>query len=209
MGQELIIPSTRELEALTSKDRWQLEVALDEVQPRLRDLNDAELRVWVEDEGKTQTEIAELVGLAQNTISNRCVRLGIEVSKGKGTQGGRPRKVIGPDNPDPTEPEPELVEGEVVEDGWDDSVSAAAEILSDNVDPEADSNIRTVLVRHLFSAAYEIRALRKDGAVLRPRDKKDRRALIADIDKTVSLLTGIKEEVTDVLEAGLAEAAQR
>lgn len=114
MSAALAIPATQELEALGCRDRWQLEAALAEVQPRLREINDAELRQWVEVDGKTQTEIAEIVGLAQQTISHRCWRLGIK-PKADG-RGGRPKAVTNVGNSEiDAADEPEVVEGEVVD----------------------------------------------------------------------------------------------
>jgi hypothetical protein len=111
------VPTRAELESITPADRWHLEDKLGEAQGALRGFNDDELRRWVEVEGKTQTEIAKLVGRDQSTISYRCARLGIEVPKGKGTAGGRPKQVMDVHNPGDDE---EVLDGEVVDEGYDD-----------------------------------------------------------------------------------------
>lgn len=110
---ELAIPTSRELESLSPADRWDIEDKLDSAQDTLRAFNDDELRRWVE-EGKTQTWISEQVGRDQSTISYRCQRLGIEIPKGKGTKGGRPKaEVMEVHNPSDIED----VGGELVEEG--------------------------------------------------------------------------------------------
>lgn len=87
MSKALAIPTARELEALSPSDRWDIEDAIGEAQTTLRAFNDEELRRWVEVEGRTQTEIAGMVGRPQSTISHRCIRLGISPT----TNRGRPR----------------------------------------------------------------------------------------------------------------------
>ena len=100
----LALPTARELEALTPTDRWNLEDALDEAQDTLREFNDEELRRWVE-KGKTQTWIAKQVGRSQQRISQRCSALGIKPKDGRGTFTRASKN----------DEEPEVVEGEVVE----------------------------------------------------------------------------------------------
>lgn len=111
----LAIPSTQELEALGPADRWILEDRLDEAQGVLRDFNDAELRRWVEEEGKTQTEIARLVGRSQSRIGERCQRLGLISASNR----GRPRRITGAGNSEPDLGEPEELDGEIVEEPYD------------------------------------------------------------------------------------------
>lgn len=103
------VPTRQELEALGPGDRWTLEERLGDAQVILREFNDDELRRWVEVEGKTQTEIARLVGRNQSTVSRRCQALGVVFDKGAGTKGGRP--VMQTHNH--TE---EVIDAEVVED---------------------------------------------------------------------------------------------
>ena len=75
---ELIVPTASELEALTPAERWAIEDKLDEAQDVLREFNDDELRRWVEVEGKTQTEIAKIVGRSQQRIQQRCAALSLQ-----------------------------------------------------------------------------------------------------------------------------------
>ncbi len=100
---DLAIPTTRELQALAPADRWELEDRLDQCQDLLREFNDEELRRWVEDEGKTQVEIADLVGRQQPAISKRCQRLGIAAS----SKRGRPRNIPG-NKSEVLDPDPEV-----------------------------------------------------------------------------------------------------
>jgi hypothetical protein len=61
-------------------------------------LNDDDLRRWVEVEGKTQTEIAALVGVTQSTVSKRCAAIGLKSSSNR----GRPRNISeNNSNPEP------------------------------------------------------------------------------------------------------------
>jgi hypothetical protein len=108
------IPTRTELEALGPADLWMLEERAGEVQDAAREINDGRLRHWIEVEGKTQTEVAQMVGRSTTRISERCARLGIEPPKGKGTAGGRPRKVSGTGNFAPDDAEE--VDAEIVED---------------------------------------------------------------------------------------------
>lgn len=73
----LAVPTRNELEALGPGDRWTLEERADEIKDLCRELNDEELRRWVEVDGKTQREIAQLVGRSQSRINERCQRLGL------------------------------------------------------------------------------------------------------------------------------------
>jgi ribosome modulation factor len=57
----------------------------------LREFNDDELRRWIR-EGKTQTEVAKIVGLSTSRISERCKRLRIRSSSNR----GRPAGISGP-----------------------------------------------------------------------------------------------------------------
>lgn len=100
------VPTRSELEALGPGDRWTLEERLGDVQILLREFNDNELRQWVEVDGKTQGEVAKLVGRSQSRIQERCAALGL-VSK---SNRGRPR-ITGTGNSDE-----EVIDAEVVED---------------------------------------------------------------------------------------------
>lgn len=104
----------QELRNLGPGDRWTLEERLGEAQGVLREFNDDELRRWVEVEGKTQTEIAELVGRDQSQVSRRCQALGIRPSSNR----GRPRIMQTHNSGAEQEAtdEPEEVTGEVVSD---------------------------------------------------------------------------------------------
>jgi N6-adenosine-specific RNA methylase IME4 len=106
MSAELVVPTPRELEALSPSDRWNIEDAIDEAQDTLRQFNDDELRRWVEVEGKTQVEIGEMVGRPQSTIASRCTRLDLTPKSNR----GRPRIN------DTVYSEAEVVDAEIVED---------------------------------------------------------------------------------------------
>lgn len=113
MSQELVVPASQELEALSPAQRWSLEDALADARTHLSDFNDEELRRWVEVEGKTQTEIAELVGRSQQRIAQRCASLGIQPASNR----GRPRNTTPSNSPDDVElvEGVEVVDGEIVE----------------------------------------------------------------------------------------------
>lgn len=117
-GTQLVVPTARELQDLDAHERWNLEDALGEVQHALRAFNDAELRRWVE-EGKTQTEIAGMVGRDQSVISRRCIRLGLQPLSNR----GRPRNMQVHISPDHPAAEPEPIDAEVVEDADSDPMS--------------------------------------------------------------------------------------
>ena len=104
----LAVPSAQELEALGPADRWTLEERWSDGVELLRQFNDEELRRWVEVEGKTQIEIAKLVGRSQSRIQERCARLGLTPKSNR----GRPR-ITGTGNSDSDE---EVIDAEVVED---------------------------------------------------------------------------------------------
>jgi transposase len=86
---DLAVPTRRELEAFTPADRWTLEDKLDDAQGILRKFNDDELRKWIEVEGKTQTEVAKIVGRSRSRIAQRATRLGLTPKR-----GGRPRELL-------------------------------------------------------------------------------------------------------------------
>lgn len=79
----LAAPEPWELAEEKAKAQFQLDEAVGELLPKLREINDAELRRWVEVEGKTQTEIAEMVGLSPQWVSDRCRKLGITPEGGE------------------------------------------------------------------------------------------------------------------------------
>lgn len=111
MSTELTVPTARELEALSPTDRWNLEEVLGAAQETLREFNDDELRRWVEVEGKTQREIAEMVGRSPGRIAQRASRLGLVPHDNRG--GSR---LLSPkQNPPDDDDDAEVVEGEVSE----------------------------------------------------------------------------------------------
>lgn len=116
------VPSRPDLEALSPADLWTLEERATEIQGVCRELNDGRLRQWVE-EGKTQTEIAKLVGRSQARISQRCSALGIVSGR---TNSGEKRASISADTSIADDDDAEEValifrqpspDGEVVDDG--------------------------------------------------------------------------------------------
>lgn len=112
---ELVIPPSRELEALSPNDRWDLEDMLGGAQETLRAFNDDELRRWVEVEGKTQREIAELVDRSRQRIAQRASRLGLVPRDNRGGQRlPSPRQNGGEAVTD--DGSSEEVDGEVVDD---------------------------------------------------------------------------------------------
>ncbi len=111
----------------------------------LREFNDEELRRWVEVEGKTQTEIAKIVGRTQARISQRCRALDITPS-GK----GRPHEDISAYNDVPDAVDAEVVDGEVVEEPRPARRKPQSRY--------ADDNLRTQLLRW-FSQGQQVRDL--------------------------------------------------
>jgi predicted XRE-type DNA-binding protein len=91
------VPSRHDLEALSPADLWTLEERASEIQDACRELNDERLRHWIEVEGKTQAEIAKLVGRSQQRISQRCDRLGIAPASKRGRS-----RITTPSNSTPT-----------------------------------------------------------------------------------------------------------
>lgn len=112
---ELYIPTPTELETLSPADRWSLEDQMGEAQGVLREFNDEELRQWVEVEGKTQTEIAKLVGRSQQRISQRCAALGIRAADPRGKGFTSPSKTDDEEEVADTE-DAEVLDGEIVDD---------------------------------------------------------------------------------------------
>lgn len=114
MSTDLAIPTASDLEALTPAELWDIEDAANAISERAAEMLDEYLREWVEVEGKTQTEIGKLVGRSQNTISNRCTRLGITPKSNR----GRPRNIDTDNSPpdieaDLDEPAPRTTAREV------------------------------------------------------------------------------------------------
>ena len=195
MSTDLAIPTPRELEALSPSDRWDIEDAIDQAQGAVREFNDAELRRWVEDEGKTQTEVSKIVGRSTSQISRRCIRLGIESPSNRGRprispEGNSDEEVI---DAEVVEDDAEEVTGEIV--GYDDdSIPAAPSVVTDDLAPDRAQNLRSQLVE-FFDQMREVRGLLKAGADLIPRSAEDRKALLADADRTMFLLNEIKKEL--------------
>lgn len=122
---DLAIPTRAELEALTPADLWKLEDFGTALAEAARPLIDEQLRQWVEVEGKTVREVAEIVGQGKSTVSRRCIRLGISSGDARGgdrtlSQAGQnePASPLpsppAPDNTTEVEDEPEEVDGEIV-----------------------------------------------------------------------------------------------
>lgn len=165
LGTEVTVPTARDLEALTPADRWAMEEHLDEAQGILREFNDKELQRWVEVEGKTQREIAAMVGRSKRAIARRCERLGLHSGDprggsrlGTGTQSDR-------GTPEPTKPAPKRTQP----DGPDHH-------LPDVVAPDAEDNLRTQAL-HWFEQGLVVRGLLDKRRPLEPRSDEDRQAI--------------------------------
>lgn len=170
---ELAIPEPRELEAYSPAERWALEEQLDGARDALREYNDEELRRWVEEEGKTQVEIAALVGRSQARISQRCSKLGLV----SGSNRGRPRN-ISTDNSDD-----EVLEGEVIppkrrkrESPYADDDGRPSHYLADMDAEDAFENVRTQAL-HWFEQGRVVKDLLDERKSLEPRSEEDRKAL--------------------------------
>jgi hypothetical protein len=169
----LAIPTQRELEAVSPADRWAMEEKLGEAQEFLREFNDEELRRWVEDEYKTQTEIAKLVGRSTSQISRRCIRLGITASSNR----GRPRISPGGNSP--------VLDAEVVEDTppvrptarrRNGGPEGPAHHLPDVMAEDALENLRTQAL-HWFEQGLVVKELLDKRRPLEPRSAEDRQAI--------------------------------
>lgn len=165
MSMELTIPTSKDLEGLSPAERWDVEEGATALAAAAREFNDEELRRWVEVEGKTQAEIAELVGRSQSQISRRCARLGLVSGR---TSSGQKRSMHVHTSDDDLEAE--VVEGEVVEEellGERNGVSQDACF----VDPHEFADWNAVLkavkkeLKDLFSFAKETPHLDKADAM--------------------------------------------
>lgn len=189
MTKALAIPTTRELEALTPADRWNLEDAIDEAQGTLREFNDDELRRWVEDEGKTQTEIAETVGRSQSDIQRRCDKIGAKPK----SKRGRPRITqAGNSAPEPSDPDDdiedaEVVDGEVVEDRPG---------LPSGMERVDHGTLRSV-VNNLTAQARTAERLLDDGFTVESLSPEDKASVTGDMDRVLSVATRVKEAITE------------
>lgn len=106
------VQSRQDLEALSDADLWTFAERATEAGQIAWEVADERLRRWVEVEEKTQTEIAQLIGRGQKTVSERCERLGIKPASNR----GRPR-ISGATNSEPDDAE--VVDAEVVEESSD------------------------------------------------------------------------------------------
>jgi hypothetical protein len=167
---DLAIPTSRDLEALSPKDRWDIEDALETAHVELSNINDEELRRWVAD-GKTQTWIAKQVRRDQSVVSRRCAALGLEPKSNR----GRPRNMQTHNSDD----EPELVEGEIVESPpprQPHPDDGPAHYLPDVVAEDAEENLRTQAL-HWFEQGGYIKGLLQKKRPLEPRSPEDRKAI--------------------------------
>lgn len=102
------VPTQQELENLSPADLWTLEERATEVQEACREINDDRLRHWIEVEGKTQSEVARLIGRDQATVSRRCAACGIKSLSNRGRPIMQTHNSVGAD--DAEEVDAELVE---------------------------------------------------------------------------------------------------
>jgi hypothetical protein len=125
------VPSRQELEALSPGDLWTLEERAVEITDLCRELNDQRLRDWIAD-GKTQTEIAQIVG--RSTSSRRCIRLGLESASKRGRPRLSPGGISGTGNSSADE----VIDAEVVED--DPRPRPASQPASSASEPQAPAD---------------------------------------------------------------------
>lgn len=103
------VQNRQDLEGLSDADLWTFAERATEAGVIAWEVADERLRRWIEVEGRTQTEVAKLVGRSQTRVSERCASLGIQPTSNR----GRPR-ITGTVNSDPDDGEE--VDGVVVGD---------------------------------------------------------------------------------------------
>lgn len=170
----LAVPTRKELELLGPGDLWTLSERAGEVKEIADELLDELLIGWA-NEGKTQTEIAKLVGRSQKTVSRRYERLGITPQSNR----GRPRISQGTNSADE-----EVIDAEVVEDDpatprprkTRTSPDGPAHYLPDVVADDADQNLRTQAL-HWFEQGQVVKALLDKRKEVTPRSDQDREAI--------------------------------
>jgi hypothetical protein len=98
-----------DLQGLRLCDVWDIEDRLQEATAEVSDYINDQIRFLV-GEGWTQTQIAEECKRAQQTVSDRMRRLGIEPASNR----GRPRQLPVTGNSEPEPPDAEVLDGELV-----------------------------------------------------------------------------------------------
>jgi hypothetical protein len=183
MSAALVVydPTQRELEALTPADRWVLEETLEDAQSTLRKFNDDELRRWVEVDGKTQREIAKMVGRSAGRISQRVKRLGLVPHDAR---GGRRLPTPRQNGDGPEAPAKKRRKRE--------DVDRPAHHYPDVVAEDAHENVRTQTM-HWFEQGRVVKDLLAERRSLEPRSEEDRKELQREAAVMERLARRIKE----------------
>lgn len=169
------------VKGLTLREAWDLEETLDDAKAMVSEYIDGEILRLVAD-GWTQTRIAEECGRAQQTISRRMARLGIEAADNRGRflHGGVKTR----------EHEPE--EDEKPTNGRE--VAPPMNYLPDLVHEDSASNVRTQAMAW-YGQGRRLMTLLEDEGSLVLRSDTDRRELRREADHMIRVARRLKEAI--------------